>query len=200
MSEFVYVMKVKNACKIGISRNPEKRAEGLQTGCPYSIEKIWKSIPLEKAARCENAIHKEFRNFNTRGEWFDVPFEWACFLADCVTRDMTEKENIIRLMSDNMEFAESVKLLAQSLEDYRNENNGLIAENNYLRECLNKQFAKKHMSISEASEFTGLSKYFMKNGIRKGTIPYIKSRNRFLINIDELLKTINESSRKGVGL
>ena len=200
MSEYVYVMKVKDVCKIGISNNPKMRAKGVRTGCPYAIEKIWESIPLDKAAPYERLLHKEFKSHNTNGEWFEIPFEWACFRTDCVTRDVTEKENIIRLMSENMELAENNKLLERSLKDYNRENGWLTNEYNYLRERLNKQFAKKHLSIAEAAEFAGVSKYFIKNGIRKGTIPYIKSGNRFLINIDEFLKTVNELSRKGASL
>ena len=44
--------------------------------------------------------------------------------------------------------------------------------------------------ISQASKTTGLSKYFLRNGCKDGSIPHIKSGTVYLINVPALLKKL----------
>lgn len=50
---------------------------------------------------------------------------------------------------------------------------------------------KKFLTIKEASEFTGISWYVLRNAIDKGTIPAVKLANRYCINKRELMKALH---------
>ena len=56
---------------------------------------------------------------------------------------------------------------------------------------------KPFMTVTETAAATGLSEYFLRNGIKNKTVPFIPSGNRYLINVPLLLERLNEESRKG---
>lgn len=62
--------------KIGISEVPHNRLADIHHNCPFPIEKaMWSFVGRKKRARAtESAIHKAFRNRNTRGEWFKFDY------------------------------------------------------------------------------------------------------------------------------
>lgn len=45
-------------------------------------------------------------------------------------------------------------------------------------------------TIPEASRTTGLSKYFLREGCKNGSIPHVMSGNVFYINVPALLKQL----------
>ena len=55
---------------------------------------------------------------------------------------------------------------------------------------------KMFMTISETVAATGFSKRFIRTGIKNGTIPFIKSGNRFLINVPRLIEDLDNQSMK----
>jgi len=55
-----------------------------------------------------------------------------------------------------------------------------------------KQFA----TIKEAASMTGLSVYYLRNGCRVGSVPAVKSGNRFLINVPKLLEKLDRESEE----
>ena len=58
--------------KIGVSNNPEKRLNSVQTGCPFRIEliNVYEETKQWPAYRLEHELHIAFRAYNTYGEWF----------------------------------------------------------------------------------------------------------------------------------
>lgn len=46
-------------------------------------------------------------------------------------------------------------------------------------------------SITDASQTTGLSAFYLRNGIKNGTVPFIKTGNKYLVNVPLLLKQLN---------
>lgn len=58
--------------KIGKSINPKKRMAELQTASPVTISLIhYESVNTEeKAFIIEKELHRIFRKYNSRGEWF----------------------------------------------------------------------------------------------------------------------------------
>ena len=44
--------------------------------------------------------------------------------------------------------------------------------------------------IRDAVKTTGLSAYFLRNGIKDGSVPFVKSGTKYLINIPALLKKL----------
>lgn len=50
---------------------------------------------------------------------------------------------------------------------------------------------KAFMTINEAARVTGLSQYYLRRGVRDGTVPYIRSGTKYLINLPRLLEQID---------
>ena len=48
--------------------------------------------------------------------------------------------------------------------------------------------------IPEAAKTTGLSTYFLRRGIRDGTVPHIKSGTVYLVNVPALLRRLDVES------
>lgn len=57
---------------------------------------------------------------------------------------------------------------------------------------------KMFSDISEASELFGLSQHFLRNGIKAGTIPHIKSGCKYYINVPLFIEQLNQQSMKEV--
>lgn len=54
---------------------------------------------------------------------------------------------------------------------------------------------KPYQPISEASKTTGISQYFIRCGVKAGTIPYVKTGKKVLINVPAFLQMMDEQSR-----
>lgn len=52
----------------------------------------------------------------------------------------------------------------------------------------------RFQTIADATRTTGLSQYYIRHGCREGTIPHIKSGNKFLVNIPLLLERMDQLS------
>lgn len=64
--------------KIGCAKDPWNRLRNIQTGCPTDLE-LAAILPGEEAD--ERALHKRFRQFHVRGEWFAETGELAAYVA-----------------------------------------------------------------------------------------------------------------------
>ena len=51
---------------------------------------------------------------------------------------------------------------------------------------------KIFMSIKDAAEYTGLAQSYIRSGCKKGTIPHIRSGQKYLVNV-KLLEEIADS-------
>lgn len=54
--------------------------------------------------------------------------------------------------------------------------------------------ALRFQTIADATRTTGLSQYFIRRGCRNGTIPHIKSGNKFLVNVPLLIERMDQMS------
>ena len=52
------------------------------------------------------------------------------------------------------------------------------------------------MNIKDSAAYSGCSEYYIRNGIKNGTIPHIRSGNKYLINVPLWIEQLNEQSRK----
>jgi hypothetical protein len=70
---YVYFIQVKGTIiyKVGVTNNPLKRVEVLQTGCPFDIE-LKMAFVTVNASDVERRIHNELLQFRRRGEWFNI--------------------------------------------------------------------------------------------------------------------------------
>lgn len=63
--------------KFGRSDDPVRRVTNVQVGCPFRIVKagMVKCLSIEQAKKVESALHVEFSQWSTSGEWFR--FDWT---------------------------------------------------------------------------------------------------------------------------
>ena len=54
--------------------------------------------------------------------------------------------------------------------------------------------AKPFMTIKEACAFTGLSTYYLRSGVKDGTIPHLMAGSKYLINIHQLMEKLDRES------
>lgn len=54
------------------------------------------------------------------------------------------------------------------------------------------------LSIKEVVKTTGLSEYYLRQNIKAGKIPYIKSGNKILINMPRLSATLDDMTDKSL--
>lgn len=74
--EIRYVYIIQNTfthnIKIGISTNPSERLSYLQTGSDVELKLIYKSGVCSNFFEIESLCHEKFKDYNVRGEWFNV--------------------------------------------------------------------------------------------------------------------------------
>lgn len=69
---YCYILKAREFCKIGHTKNLQKRINTLQTGCPFTIKVacLFTYNTQEAAKEMEGYLHKQLNNLHVRGEWF----------------------------------------------------------------------------------------------------------------------------------
>lgn len=75
-SGFIYLAQASQTqwCKIGMSKQPYKRMQSLQTGSPLEIILLHRIYTFDAIA-LEKSLHEYFNAYRVRGEWFDLPAE-----------------------------------------------------------------------------------------------------------------------------
>jgi len=69
--------------KIGISKNPSKRIEQLQTGNSSKL-KLVEVYQSEKADKVERILQRRYSHFHKNGEWFELSIgQEVSFRKDC---------------------------------------------------------------------------------------------------------------------
>lgn len=83
----VYVYLIGNLeygfVKIGYSNDPNKRLKSLQTGCPFDISIL---DVFEGGPDVEKSLHKRYRRYSTRGEWFKVEGELKDYIEMAIKK------------------------------------------------------------------------------------------------------------------
>lgn len=86
--------------KIGISKNPQKRIEQLQTGNSSKL-KLIDTYQSEHANIVEKALQRRYSYLRKEGEWFDLSLkEEVTFTKDCIDIE----KNIVFLKKSNNVF------------------------------------------------------------------------------------------------
>jgi hypothetical protein len=84
--------------KIGISINPSKRIDQLNTGNPEKLELI-ESYESVNASKIETSLHNRYMYARQNGEWFDLSIsEEVDFLTNCKIID--KAINILKSMGN----------------------------------------------------------------------------------------------------
>lgn len=63
---------------------------------------------------------------------------------------------------------------------------------------MSRQYDPTHrfQTIADTTRTTGLSQYYIRRGCREGTIPHVKSGNKFLVNVPLLIEQMDQQSIK----
>ena len=56
---------------------------------------------------------------------------------------------------------------------------------------------KPFQGIRETANTTGFSQFFLRNGVRNGSIPHIRCGEKILINVPAFLQLMDQASKKG---
>jgi excisionase family DNA binding protein len=56
---------------------------------------------------------------------------------------------------------------------------------------------KPFQTVKETATTTGFSQFFIRNGIKDGTIPYVRAGEKYLVNVPAFLALMDEQSKKG---
>ena len=59
---------------------------------------------------------------------------------------------------------------------------------------MNRTNDQPYQTIPAASKITGFSQYFLRNGIKDGSIPHVKCGVKFLVNVPLLMEQMNRQS------
>lgn len=72
----IYLIQQQNTnfYKIGVSNDPQRRVNDLQTGNQETLILV-KSIPVNYNFKTENALHKRYASQNLQLEWFELTKE-----------------------------------------------------------------------------------------------------------------------------
>jgi hypothetical protein len=71
--------------KVGVSKDPERRLETLQSSCPYQL-KLLTTVRTEDAYLLESVLHNQYGKWCYRGEWFELP--------DKIVQELVDKDFI----------------------------------------------------------------------------------------------------------
>lgn len=66
-----------NYLKIGMSKDPIQRAKSLSTSTSIKMNVLYATQLMSNAKVVEELIHKELKDFNVSGEWFDIDLDKA---------------------------------------------------------------------------------------------------------------------------
>lgn len=59
------------------------------------------------------------------------------------------------------------------------------------------EITKRFLTIEETAKQTGLSVFYLRQGIKKGTVPFIRCGCKAMINIAKLIEMLDEQSVNG---
>src|SRR5262245_24163164 len=93
------------AVKVGCSDDPKSRLAQLQTGCPDLLELLG-CIPGDE--RTETALHRVFRRYHLRGEWFRADAALLILIRSLLADHVAEVQAVIELcalVDDHRELA-----------------------------------------------------------------------------------------------
>ena len=102
MERYIYLIQdLENSrYKIGISKNPSKRVEQLQTGNSSKL-KLVETYKSEHASIVEKALQRRYAYLKKEGEWFDFSIEEEqAFFSECTRIE----KGIVFLKKNNSVF------------------------------------------------------------------------------------------------
>lgn len=91
----VYVLEMSNnTVKIGVTHDFKQRKKTIKGHSGLTITREWSSseMPRNIAFKVEHLCHDELKEHKTQGEFFNIPFDDACFTVALYGLIVTEGE------------------------------------------------------------------------------------------------------------
>lgn len=97
MTQYLYLIKSQNFCKIGITSNLTDRLVNLQAGNPHKIDLVscYEFPDMYTSYRVEQKFHKILSQYHVRGEWFeldDIALDLVKMCLSCIAWLEKDKE------------------------------------------------------------------------------------------------------------
>lgn len=103
---FVYVFKVNDFVKVGLSRNVLTRRKAIQHACPYPVDvSYYKRVFLTSCRAVEGNAHSRLYKYRVRGEWFECTPKRAINAVNAAIKEackwapMPEPSKILPILS-----------------------------------------------------------------------------------------------------
>lgn len=66
-----------------------------------------------------------------------------------------------------------------------------------MNECktLNIEVSPKLMSIKSAARYLGVTDYFLRTGVKNGTVPFVRSGCKYYIAVDVLMESLRQQKQ-----
>ena len=112
-------------CKVGYSKNPDKRLESLQIGSPH---KLFIAATVHGELYDEAMIHKRWEHLAVRGEWFTFSEDMLNWLHDSkgyvnersARKDTVKHLAVLKNREEQMSYLKSEILVPDGVEDIDN--------------------------------------------------------------------------------
>ena len=105
---YVYFIatKRKNAVKIGVAKNPDKRLKTFQTANYQEliILRVIKVANRDLAFKLEKALHQKFKKYHIRGEWFKLTPTVIKFIKNYQTNNVSLFEEVLLYLRNTTFF------------------------------------------------------------------------------------------------
>ena len=82
----------------------------------------------------------------------------------------------------------------ESVERFRTDDNSVLLRQ--MKMPFSVSGIKRFMPVEETAEYTGLSVYYLRQGIRTGKIPFVKCGCKSMINIPKLIELLDAESEE----
>ncbi len=137
----VYIMQFGEMCKVGVSKNPQKRLKDIQIGNP-NIKLIYQSTLIFNAYEIENKVHRIYKENSIGKEWFLIKDTTEIILT---LRQFVETDGIFYIekknnkntnkLLDEIIYAE-IKRLQEEVQNIRQETSNMKEENKRVNDFL----------------------------------------------------------------
>lgn len=81
-------------CKVGISKDPQKRLTGIKTSNPFRLA-LYSAVEFQSGASAstfESLVHCALEDYKSHGEWFTVSAEKALCVYDAIVDLISSKD------------------------------------------------------------------------------------------------------------
>lgn len=110
MKQKIYIIQCNEYVKIGVSNGvTDRRIRELQSGNPYKIILLNTFVPIIDAYKYEQQLHKRYKEYRVRGEWFELPIPLLNeLLTETKSGIIIQQQNISKVVLNNVLYINNI--------------------------------------------------------------------------------------------